>query len=176
MEPLPETPEQPIVTPSPILTESKVFEYREKLKLEQRLFPGIAGGAGAAIIGAILWAVITVVTNYQIGYMAVGVGFLVGISVRYFGKGIDPVFGIIGASLALIGCLLGNVLTMLALGAQAENISFIDVLLYANYSLIPDAMMETFSPMDVLFYGIAIYEGYKFSFRVITDEEVLQNS
>jgi hypothetical protein len=101
--------------------------------------------------------------------MAVGVGFLVGFSVRHFGKGIDPVFGIVGASLALVGCLLGNVLTMLALGAQAENISYIDVLLYANYSLIPEAMMETFSPMDVLFYGIAIYEGYKFSFRKIEE-------
>ena len=26
-------------------------------------------------------------------------------------------------------------------------------------------MMATFSPMDLVFYGIAMYEGYKFSFR-----------
>jgi hypothetical protein len=52
MEPLPE--EQPAATPSPIFNESKAFEYQEKLKLEQRLIPGIAGGAGAAIVGAIL--------------------------------------------------------------------------------------------------------------------------
>jgi hypothetical protein len=33
-------------------------------------------------------------------------------------------------------------------------------------------MAATFSPMDLLFYGIAIYEGYKFSFRQLTDEDM----
>jgi hypothetical protein len=39
--------------------------------------------------------------------------------------------------------------------------------------MVPEVMMDAFSPMDLLFYGIAIYEGYKFSFRQITEEELL---
>ena len=32
-------------------------------------------------------------------------------------------------------------------------------------------LIETFDFMDLLFYGIAIYEGYRFSFRNMTEEE-----
>jgi len=38
--------------------------------------------------------------------------------------------------------------------------------------LVLDIMKETFSPMDLLFYGIAIYEGFKLSFSGLTQEEV----
>ena len=33
-------------------------------------------------------------------------------------------------------------------------------------------MTITFSPIDLLFYGLAIYEGYKLSFRQITRDEL----
>ena len=35
-----------------------------------------------------------------------------------------------------------------------------------------EIMKETFRPMDLLFYAIAVYEGYKFSFRQISEEEM----
>jgi hypothetical protein len=37
-----------------------------------------------------------------------------------------------------------------------------------------ELMSISFSPMDLLFYGIAVYEGYKFSFRRMTGEEMQQ--
>jgi hypothetical protein len=33
-------------------------------------------------------------------------------------------------------------------------------------------MAITFSPMDLVFYGIAVYEGFKLSFRKVTHEEI----
>ena len=39
---------------------------------------------------------------------------MVGLAVRKFGRGVDPVFGIAGAVLALVGCTLGNLLTIYA--------------------------------------------------------------
>ena len=42
------------------------------------------GGLVAMLISAVLWAVITVATQFQIGFMAIGVGLLVGYSVQYF--------------------------------------------------------------------------------------------
>jgi hypothetical protein len=53
---------------------------------EKKLLLGGFAGLAAAILGAIIWAVVTVTTKYQIGYMAIGVGALVGFALR-IGKG-----------------------------------------------------------------------------------------
>jgi hypothetical protein len=171
-----ENQNEPPVESAPALTEEKILQYREKLKLEQNLPMGIASGAGAAIGGAAVWALVTVGTGYQIGWMAVGVGFLVGYSIRFFGKGLDNVFGVIGGAFALVGCLLGNFFSLVGFAAKSENVDVISILFSIDYSLVPDIMIEAFSPMDLLFYGIAIYEGYRFSIRQITQEEVIANS
>lgn len=175
--PLTETVDQEVAAVEEIqINPDKLNLYMEKIKLEQNLAMGFLGGLAAAVIGAIVWAVITVVTEYQIGYMAIAIGFLVGFSVRTFGKGINTIFGVIGAVLALIGCLLGNFLSLVGFFADAEGMSYLEILSQIDYALVPEIMIETFNPMDVLFYGIALYEGYKFSFRQITEEEILENA
>ena len=144
---------------------------QEELRLEQNLPFAIIASLGSAIIMAILWAVITVVTNYQIGFMAIAVGLFVGFAVNFAGKGIDKIYGIIGAAGALLGCIFGNFLSQVGFVAQDPEIglSFFETLkaLLSNMPLTIEIMKETFSPVDLLFYGIAIYEGYRFSFRKI---------
>ena len=39
-------------------------------------------------------------------------------------------------------------------------------------TLAVDLMVATFTPIDLLFYGIAIYEGYRLSFRQIAPDEI----
>ena len=144
--------------------------------MEQNLPPALLGGGIAALVGAGIWAVVTVATGYQIGWVAVGVGFLVAMTVRFLGKGIDPVFGIVGAVWALIGCLLGNMLAICAMMASALEMSFVDVVGMMNPDMMAALMGEWFSPMDLLFYGIALYEGYKFSFRQLEAEDLKQEA
>ncbi len=146
----------------------------EKLRKHQDLSYAIFGGSLAAVVGALLWALITVRTEFQIGYMAVGVGLLVGLAVRFFGAGVDKMFGYVGAVLALIGCLLGNLLSQVGFIAEAQSLAYFETLTYLNLELIFLLLQDTFSPIDFLFYGIAVYEGYKFAFRTVTEE--LQNS
>lgn len=110
---------------SDTLTESQVNEIKEKLRTEQNLPFAIGASAVAAIIGGILWGIVTVATQFQIGYMAVAVGFLVGFANRQFGKGIDPVFGVIGGLFALIGCILGNYLSMIGFNQQSLVLTFL---------------------------------------------------
>ena len=38
-----------------------------------------------------------------------------------------------------------------------------------NLDIIGQLMAVTFSPTDLLFYGIAMYEGYRLSFRQLED-------
>lgn len=152
--------------------EVKLQHFLQNARDNQNLAMGIAGGAGAAFLGACIWALITHLTGFQIGWMAVGVGFMVGFAVRYFGRGIDKVFGIVGALLSLIGCLAGNLFAVCAVLAEQENMQVMDVVSQLDLDLMIELMTATFSPIDLLFYGIGIYEGYKYSFRKITEEEM----
>jgi hypothetical protein len=158
------------------IDEHKLERFMEGLKMEQNFPLAILGASLAALAGAAIWAAITVATKFQIGYMAVAVGIMVGFSVRYFGKGLDKIYGYLGAVFSLLGCLLGNFLSMVGFFANHEGMQFFEVLTRIDYSLVPSIMAETFSPIDLLFYGIAVYEGYKFSFRRITEDEIIQNA
>src|SRR5688572_29098237 len=150
----------------------KAQEFQERLETEQNLLLGTLAGSVTALSGSILWAIITVVTNFQIGWMAIGVAFAVGWSIRRFGKGVNKIFGVAGAGLALLGCIGGNFFMLAALIAQNEAASIIDVLILMilNPDIVLELFAQTFSPIDLLFYAFAIYYGYRFSFRQITPE------
>src|SRR5688572_7327990 len=98
----------------------------EQLEDQPNLLMGLIGGAVAMLVGAIAWGAITYFTEYQIGWMSIGVGFLVGLALRFFGKGKTMIFGVSGAVLALIGCLLGNLIFYSGVIAQEESTSFLN--------------------------------------------------
>jgi hypothetical protein len=124
---------------------------------------GLIAGLAAAAVGAGVWAVVTVVTGYQIGWMAVAVGFLVGWAVRLAGKGTSTAFGVLGAALALGGCLVGNLLTGSVVASRELGVPITEVLVRMTPTFGVDLMAAMFSPIDLLFYGLAIYQGYRFS-------------
>jgi hypothetical protein len=123
------------------------------------LFAGLA----AALAGALAWALITVLTHYKVGIVAVGLGFLVGGTVRKFGGAGSQPHAVLSAILALLGCALGNLLSACALIAVERSESILPVVLavLGSPSLASQVMAATFSPMDLLFYAIAGYEGFK---------------
>lgn len=152
--------------------EIKLQMVRERLRGEQSLGAGVGAGLVAAFVGAVAWAVVTVLTGYQIGWMAIGVGFLVGIAVRHFGKGLDTTFSIAGAALALLGCVLGNFLAMYGFVSQEMEIPLMEVFGQVDLATAIDLMVATFSPIDLLFYGFAVYEGWSLSTRQVTMDEM----
>lgn len=149
-------------------------KHIEKFKLEQNYRRALIGSIVVGVIGAILWAAITVATEYQIGYMAIAIGAGVGLSMRFLGKGIDQIFGITGAIVAVISCLLGNFFGIIGFVANLENLGYIETLGMFDYSQLIPIMSEAFSPIDLLFYGIAGFEGYKLAFRKFTEKELHQ--
>jgi hypothetical protein len=117
-----------------------------KLRQQQDILHAIIGGAAAAIVSALLWAVITVSIKYQIGYMAIGVGLLVGFTVRYFGSGIDQPFGFVGAFFALVGCAFGNLFSQIGFIAESESLSYLETLSLLNLDVIISIYKDSFSP------------------------------
>jgi uncharacterized membrane protein YsdA (DUF1294 family) len=146
--------------------------WMQRMQSQQSLPGALVGGLLGAVGGAAAWAAITVTTKFQIGFMAIGVGILVGVLVRKMGRGIAPVYGITGAVFSLLGCVAGNLLTTCWFISEHEHTAFTSVLASLTPDAITSILTATFDIMDALFYGIAIYEGYKLSFRQFTHEDL----
>jgi hypothetical protein len=122
------------------------------------LAAALGGGLAAAVVGAVIWAVITVTTKFQIGFMAVGVGFLVGWAVQQTGRSGAAVLGHLGAALALGGCVLGNLLSASGFVAEGRGVPVFDVIgrVFSHPAVAASLLQATFNPMDLLFYAIAV--------------------
>ena len=154
------------------LDPAQIAFLEQQLSAEQNLPLAILGGGVAALASAGIWAGITASTGYQIGFMAIGVGFVVGFAVRALGKGISSPFGVIGAISSLVGCALGNLFAVTQIVAGNEGVPFIEALPQLTLPMAQELMVAFFTPMDLLFYAIAIYYGYSLSFRQISGDEL----
>jgi hypothetical protein len=131
--------------------------------MRSKLLLGILGALTGAVLGAVAWAAITASTNFQIGYMAVGVGILAGYGMRLLSGGFDRADGIAAGVIALLGCVLGNLFTIVVVMSQHVHASMPTVLagLTKQPSLAFELMRAGFDWMDLLFYAIAVYAGYR---------------
>ncbi len=142
---------------------------------EGSLVIAVIAGAVAAAVGALAWAAITAATEYQIGFMAVGVGFLVGIAVRKFGRGQTTPFRLVAAVIAGLGCAVGNLFTAVYFFANEIEVPILRVVEMMDLELVSMLMGGAFSPIDLLFYGLAIFEAWKLAVESEEDsEEVLE--
>jgi len=153
------------------LSEPEIQMAMEQLRSEQSLVMATLAGLVAAVVGASIWAAVTVATGFQIGWIAIGIGFAVGIAIRYVGKGIDQIFGVVAGVLSLLGCGLGNLLSVAYFVADAESIPYVELLAQMDLDVAIEIMTATFDPMDIVFYAIAVYFGYRSAFRELTDAD-----
>jgi hypothetical protein len=127
---------------------------------------GKAIGLGilAMILGAALWAVITVVTEHEFSLVAVGIGALVGLtmfSARPTSTGIAAV----AALLTVIGCALGEFLAIPAYVAHKEGIGFGKLI---NLELKqPKLYFDSLDGRTYLFWAIGAAAAFSMVFRRI---------
>jgi hypothetical protein len=73
------------------IVESLHEHIRQALKEEDlaasHLLPALGAGALAALVGGLLWALIVAITEYEIGYLAWGIGLLSGFAVMFAARG-----------------------------------------------------------------------------------------
>lgn len=143
----------------------------EILKTEQHFSIGILFATIAGGVFSFLWAIITIATQYQISIMAIAIGAGVGFTMRYFGKGIDIKFGIAGAIIAFLSCFLGNILSILGMVATQQQMNIFEVLIRINLLEIVKHLFNTITLFQILFYVLAIVQGFKFSFRNMEREK-----
>ncbi len=152
----------------------KLEQYETRLRARQRLIPAIAAGFIAALLGAALWAGFTSITRFQIGIMAVAAGALCGGAVRFSGRGVDQLYGVIGAIFSLLSILTGKFVSIcLLISLQSDDsVGTIMQSLFAEPSLLLDGFLDSFHPMDLLFYVAAVFTGYHMAFVRLKEEEL----
>lgn len=143
------------------------FQLERRLRVlreEQSFGKGFLGGFAASFGIAVAWAIVTVVTDHIWGIMAILVGVAVGYAVRVTGRGVESKFGWLGAALSLVGCLMGNLMAVSIVVGQDQGIPFWALFISLNPLDALQILAFTFHPLDLLFYAIAMYEGYRLSF------------
>jgi hypothetical protein len=97
------------------------------------LVRAIGGGLVAAVVGGVAWGLIVKASDYEVGFVAWGIGFLVGTAVVFATRGAKGRhLQIVAVVLALVGILIGK---------------------YLGYALIVQEDIETFGESIGLFSG-----------------------
>jgi hypothetical protein len=128
----------------------------------------VLAGLMAAVLAGSCWALIIFAFEIRLGYLAIAVGASVGWAVRNYGRGRSEIFGLIAILCALLGCAIGDILGGCALLAGLANVPFLDVLTSFNGKAFAEVLHLMFSPMDAVFYLIALFASYRFA--VIADD------
>jgi hypothetical protein len=123
-------------------------------------------GLGAAVVGGIAWGLIVRWTDYEIGFAAWGIGFIVGTAVLFGAQGKRGTpFQLLAVVLALVGIVLGKYLAFVWVGQ--------DVLDEAGFSLsLPvfstdtlrlfwDSRSDVWGGWDLLWAGLAVVTAFR---------------
>ena len=164
--------ESPAEAQEPTARQLALMQMVANIRAQQSLPLGIVGGSIGALVAALLWAAITAATHFQIGYMALAVGFIVGFGVQKFGRGVDRSFGVAGGVLSLLGCVAGNLGATIVQASQQLKIPLATILAKLTPGLVWLLLKDGFQVLDLLFYGFAVYSGYRYAFRRLSEAEI----
>ncbi len=144
----------------------------KKLRRYQSFLYALIGGLLITATAAVGWALITAMTGYQGVYLALGVGLIVGTAVRFFGAGIKRIFGILAALLALTGSLLGYYLSQNGFLEELQLARIMGIPDYLDQELMLNTMRDSFVPLDLVFYGLAVLLAYFIAIRRINSRKM----
>ncbi|MFC9704344.1 hypothetical protein ACFTWD_27025 [Streptomyces sp. NPDC056943] len=109
----------------------------------------VAGGVYGAVIGGV---------EREIGWAAVGVGFLIGLAAGKAG-GRNPVLPVASAVLSLGAVYLGQLVGIAVLGAKELNVSATE-LFFEEFGLLTEAWNEGKDAMTFLFFALAAFAAF----------------
>jgi hypothetical protein len=124
------------------------------------LGPGIAGGLAAAIVGGFLWGLVVILTEYEIGIAAWGIGFLAGFGVvRFAGGAKGTPLQVVAVISSLLGIVIGKYVSYAYFFKQAVedrfdvDISYFDSEIFRAFR---ENLGDIFGGFDLIWAGFAI--------------------
>jgi hypothetical protein len=130
----------------------------------ESLVRALGGGLIAAIVGGVAWGLIVKLSDYEVGFVAWGIGFLVGTAVVLASGGAKGrQLQITAVVLALVGILIGKYLGY-ALIVQEEAESFgasIGLVSGDMFRLFREDIDAIFGLFDLLWVGLAVFSAWR---------------
>jgi hypothetical protein len=128
------------------------------------LVPAIAAGLAAAILGGLVWGLIVKITDYEVGIVAWGIGFVAGTAVVFAtrgGKGRN--LQVIAVLSALLGVLLGKYLSYAfivqeRLDAAGTSVGILSSDMFRSFL---DDLSNVFGFFDLLWIGFAVFTAWR---------------
>ncbi|MEM7029082.1 MAG: hypothetical protein AAF629_05775 [Chloroflexota bacterium] len=119
----------------------------------QNLKLACLGGLLGMLLGAGIWGGLGLLMGLQLSYVVVIVGLTTGIAVRILGQGQDRPFGLVGAAMTMVGCLIGAYVYLVSsLG------TFVPSHIFPRFSML-------FDFPTLIFWTMTIALGYWLSFE-----------
>jgi hypothetical protein len=129
------------------------------------LGPGIAGGLLAALVGGFLWGLIVIVTDYEIGVAAWGIGFLAGFAVvRFAGGAKGTPLQVVAVLSSLLGIVIGKYISFAYFFKQAVadrfdvDISYFDSDIFASFR---ENLGDVFGGFDLVWAVLAVVTAWR---------------
>ncbi|MDF3147518.1 MULTISPECIES: hypothetical protein [unclassified Streptomyces] len=119
---------------------------------------GIVAAVVAALVTAGIYGGIVGATEYEIGYAAVGVGFVIGFAAGKIG-GANPALPMVSAILSLGAVYLGQLIGIAALGADELGVSVTTV--FTDYfDVVTKVWSEDADALTFVFLGIGAFAAF----------------
>jgi hypothetical protein len=121
-------------------------------------------GIGAAVVGGIAWGLIVKWTDYEIGFAAWGIGFIVGTAVVFGAQGRRGTpFQLLAVVLAVVGIVLGKYLAFVWIGQDIldEVGASLPIFSTDTVRLFWDSKSDIFGGWDLLWAGLAVVTAFR---------------
>ena len=128
------------------------------------LFPAVAAGLVAAIVGGVVWGLIVKISDYEVGIVAWGIGFVAGTAVVFAtrgGKGQH--LQVIAVVSALVGVLLGKYLSYAFVVQERAEEAGVSVGLFSSrmFRFFREDLENVFGLFDLLWVGLAVFTAWR---------------
>jgi hypothetical protein len=124
----------------------------------------VLGGLVGTLVSAAIWAAIVVVTNYEVGYVAILVGFLTGFGVKLGArKARGKELQILAAALSVVGLAAAKYFIFAytfvkIVSERGSEMSVFDPIIFHTFG---DKIGSMLSPFDLLWLFLAVGAAYK---------------
>ena len=128
------------------------------------LLPAVAAGLLAAIVGGVVWGLIVKISDYEVGIVAWGIGFVAGTAVVLATRGGKaPHLQVIAVASALIGVLLGKYLSFaFSVQEDADSIGVsIGILSSEMFRFFRENLSDVFGLFDLLWVAFAVFTAWR---------------
>jgi hypothetical protein len=124
--------------------------------------PAVLAGLVAAVAGGVIWGLIVKWSDYEVGFVAWGIGFLCGMAVLAATRGARGIpFQGIAIVCALLGIVTGKYLAFVWIVRDAADFGDLPIFSSDTLDLFRDNLGIVFDWIDLLWAGLAVYTAWR---------------